>query len=281
VNMEKRIKKTLAILSSLIVALIMAIMIFAPVRAEAATKFTDLKPTINTKKSAYLYDSVYLKWNKINGAKKYIIERAKVNPSTGKIGKWTSWANTKNTYIKKKATGDFKYRVRAVNSKGKVTKWSKARRIFAATARITKVDKSDNPVNWGWGYKTDGTVIFTVVVNNKTKSTMGFLRSGYEVPNQCTVYALNKSTGKVRKKFEATLDASIWGSSAGYKKINASSKGTITFYCYVSYDDWKYIKNSNFMLSSSFYPNGDVEGIDTQLAISYTGNAKKASVSSK
>ena len=42
--------------------------------------------------SAYMNNAVYLKWKKVKGAKRYEIQRAKVNPKkANKVGKWKKW----------------------------------------------------------------------------------------------------------------------------------------------------------------------------------------------
>ncbi|MDO5456225.1 MAG: hypothetical protein Q4F25_04840, partial [Eubacteriales bacterium] len=64
--------------------MLMIICVSVPVPAQAAS-IKNKKPKI-TNKSAYLNGKVYLKWTKVAGAKKYEIQRAKINPKTGKTG---------------------------------------------------------------------------------------------------------------------------------------------------------------------------------------------------
>ena len=161
--MRKRSKKHLV--SVVLLLLILAVGVLKPAPVQAAS-FKNAKPKIDTKKSAYLNNKIYLKWSKVSGAKKYEIQRAKINPSTGKAGKWVKWKTVKKTQIKTKGSGDYKYRVRAVKGKTK-SKWSPAKRIFAASATITNVGATP-PVEYDISYFSDdpGMLEFRVLIIN-------------------------------------------------------------------------------------------------------------------
>ena len=252
--------------------MLMIICISVPVPAQAAS-IKNKKPKI-TKDSAYLNNKVYLKWTKVAGAKKYEIQRAKINPKTGKTGKWTKWKATKKTYIKKEASGDYKYRVRAV--KGKThSKWSAPKRVFAANAYITKMTYT--PPEYLFGVlMSRGYLTFRVLVNNKTKSPMGFLDS-YMIGEQNTVYALS-SSGKKLKTWHADVDTQ--GGIA--KQVNANSKQSLYFEIYdFTEAEWAKYKGCKFMITSSFYPNPEVEPTSTQMALGYTKKVSESSIAAK
>lgn len=272
--MKKYPKKIISVFSGLLIVLMAALVIFAPVSAEAAS-FKKSKPKI-TGKSAYLNDSVYLEWTAVKGAKKYEIQRAMVKPSNGKTGKWKKWKTVKGTTIKATATGDYKYRVRAVNKKKKKSKWSRAKRVFAASAVISKMTYTPPEYFFGvlW---TRGELRFRVAINNKTKSPMGFVPSGTRFGKQNTLYALNKTTGKVLKKWEADLEV---GSGIA-KQVNANSKQTIEYYLDFTEEEWAKYKGCKFMLTSSFYPNPEKEPLSAQMAISYKNDIKESSIAAK
>ena len=257
---------------SFFILLLIVTCFFASVSAQAAS-FKKSKPNIN-KTSAYLNDTVYLTWTKVSGAKKYEIQRAKINPKTGKTGKWKAWATTKKTAVKKKASGDYKYRVRAVKGKTK-SKWSSAKRIFGATARITNIGYTEPDIFLGV-VLSSGYLEWRVTVNNKTSSPMGFVKTGTRFKNQNTLYAINKTTGKVVHLWEGRLDT-----TGVAKMVEAGKTQSLSFYAYVTPEEWAKYKGCKFMVSSSFYPNPEVEPISTQMAIAYTANYADASIAAK
>lgn len=230
------------------------------------------KPKLNIL-SAYMNDSVYLKWNKVKGAKKYEIQRAKINPNkANKVGKWKKWKTTKKTSIKKKGSGDYKYRVRAIKG-SKKGGWSKAKRIFGATGSITNVIY-DEPTTL-WGMYIEGQLTFRLLINNKTQSQMGFVKSG----SQGTIYALDPSTGKTMKSWPAYL---YIAESYGYaKQINANQEASVYFYCRMSQEEREQYKNAKFLVTASFYPNPWVESISSQMAITCTNNIKESAIAGK
>ena len=254
----------------LILSLTMVMSCFAFLTGTAGAKsITKAKPKIS-KSSAYKYNKIALKWTKIKGAKKYQIERARINPKKGKIGKWKKWKTVKKNILKKKASGDFKYRVRAVKG-NKKSKWSKARRVFAAYAKITK--KKYEPLRW---YVFGETLEFKVSITNKTKSPMGFIKT-----EAYTFYVVNKKTGKVLKKSE--MDVNI--PYGGHKQINPGKskalKFTVKNISEDEYNKWESNKNIEYMLTFSFYPNPRKEPIKNQMAISCTKNLKDSTIACK
>lgn len=254
----------------MLLLMLMIICVSIPVPAQAAS-IKNKKPTIS-KNSAYLNNKVYLKWSKVKGAKKYEIQRAQINANTGKPGKWTKWKTTKKTSIKVTASGDYKYRVRAVSGKTK-SKWSASKRIFGARACITKITYTPPE---GWWYGRKGELYFRVLVDNKTKSPMGFLDS-YMIGEQNTVYALSGS-GKVLKSWYADVDVQ----SGIAKQVNAKSKQSLYFYIYdFTEEEWAKYKGCKFMITSSFYPNPEVEPTSTQMAIAYTNKAADSAIAAK
>ncbi|MBQ6385719.1 MAG: hypothetical protein IJJ38_06095 [Lachnospiraceae bacterium] len=269
--MKKSLRRRLT--SGLLILLILVMSALAPVTVQAAS-FKKSKPKI-TKTSAYLNKKVSLKWSKVKKAKKYEIQRAKINPSTGKTGKWKKWKTVKKNYIKTSATGDYKYRVRAVKGKTK-SKWSAAKRVFAARAKITHMGYTEPDVFFGVTLH-EGKLAFRVLVKNSTKSPMGFVESGSRFQDQNTVYAINKSTGKKVKSWEAYLDA---GTGIA-KMVNPGKSQSLYFYSFVTAEEWARYKNCKFMIASSFYPNPEVEDISTQMAISYTKNVSESSIAVK
>lgn len=265
-EMLKNSRKGFLRISFLMVMLAAAFVFLKPVSAQAAKLSPSAKPKFaNT--SAYMYDKVYLKWGKITGAKKYVIFRAKVNPNTGGIGAWKKWAETTNTSIKKKATGDFKYRVRAVSGSTK-SKYSKAIRIFAASAKITDIGFDGSHIN------------FRILINNKTKSEMGFvLNEAARNYVQYTIYALNKKTGDIVKKWGGNLApvGTGWAMEVNAGKIQSIyiTSDTVTAAQYNS------VKNCKFLVTASFYPNPYTEPISTALAVACTRTASESAIAGK
>lgn len=257
----------------MLLLMLMIICVSIPVPAQAAS-IKNKKPKID-KHSAYLNNKIYLKWSKVKGAKKYEIQRAQINANTGKAGKWTKWKTTKKTSIKVTASGDYKYRVRAVSGKTK-SKWSASKRIFGASACIAKM--TYEPPEYLFGVRQyAGELKFRVLYNNKTKSPMGFL-SSIGIGEQNKVYALN-SSGKVLKSWYADLELPIGGMA---KQVNAKSKQYIDYYIYdFKEEDWAKYKGCKFMITSSFYPNPEVEPTSTQMAIAYTNKAADSAIAAK
>lgn len=256
----------------MLLLMLMIICVSIPVPAQAAS-IKNKKPTIS-KDSAYLNTKIYLKWSKVKGAKKYEIQRAQINANTGKAGKWTKWKTTKKTSIKVTGSGDYKYRVRAVSGKTK-SKWSASKRIFGARAYITKILYT--PPEYLFGVRlSSGYLTFRVLVDNKTKSPMGFLDS-YMIGEQNTVYALS-SSGKKLKSWYADVD--LQGGMA--KQVNAKSKQSLYFEIYgFTEEEWAKYKGCKFMITSSFYPNPEVEPTSTQMAIAYTKKAADSAIAAK
>ena len=261
--------------SFLLILLILTVGIIAPVSAQAVP-FKKAKPRIASN-SAYLNNKVYIKWSAVKGAKKYEVQRAKINPSTGKIGKWVKWKTVKKPYVRMVAAGGFKYRIRALKGKKK-SKWSAAKRIFAANAKITHMGYTEPEVLFGVTL-SEGVLEFRVLVSNRTHSSMGFVRSGTRLGVQNTVIAIHKKTRKPVKTWDAYLDT---GSSGGIaKQVNARKNQSVYFYAYVSEEEWAKYKNCKFMITSSFYPNPTVEPISTQMAIAYTANVAESAIAGK
>lgn len=257
----------------MILLMLMIICVSIPVPAQAAS-IKNKKPTIS-KDSAYLNTKIYLKWSKVKGAKKYEIQRAQINANTGKAGKWTKWKTTKKTSIKVAGSGDYKYRVRAVSGKTK-SKWSASKRIFGARACITKILYT--PPEYLFGVRLSrGYLTFRVLVDNKTKSPMGFLDS-YRIGEQNTVYALSGS-GKVLKSWYADVD--LQGGIA--KQVNPKSKQSLYFEIYdFSEEDWAKYKGCKFMIASSFCP--PQPSSDTtlkQMVIAYTNKTADCSIAAR
>jgi hypothetical protein len=223
--------------------------------------------------SAYVNNAVYLKWKKVKGAKRYEIQRAKVNPKkANKVGKWKKWKVTKKTSIKKKTSGDYKYRVRAIKGSQK-GKWSKAKRIFAATGHITDIIYEEPTTIWG--IPIEGKLNFRILIKNKTQSQMGFVKPG----TQSTIYALDPQTGKTLKSWSGYL---YIAETYGYAKtIYPKQEASVYFYCRMSKEEREQYKNAKYMVTASFYPNPYVEPISTQTAITCTNNRKESAVVGK
>ena len=277
--MNKTAKRYPAFLVVLTAALILAGSVLFSGTVHAATLISS-RPKLTTA-SAYNNSYVYLKWTKVSGAKKYEIYRAKVIPADEpteklKLGAWKKWAATKNTYVKRKDSGDYKYRVRAVNGK-KTSKWSVAKRVFAANAKITHMGYTEPEYMFGVLLSSGG-LEFRVLVTNKTKSDMGFVTSGTRFDPQGTLYAVNKKTGKVLKKWEADLDLPL-GSIA--KVVQAGKSQSLYFDADISSEDWAKYKNSKFLFSCSFYPNPEVEPLTTQMAFTCSKSVKDSSLAAK
>lgn len=272
-NSNSIIKTNKSRLLSLVLSLALVASCFAILPGTADAKsFTNSKTKI-TKNSAYLYNKVSLKWKKVKGAKKYQIQRAKINPKKGKIGKWKKWKTTKKTFIKRKASGDYKYRVRAVKGK-KVSKWSKAKRIFAANAKITS--KHYEPPFF---FNMDGAYIdFKVKIKNKSKSPMGFL----DEDNLYTFYVVNTKTKKVLKKVSMDIRYMTY---YNHDQINPGKSKTMQFR--VSgiseelYNSWEANPDVDYLLTITFYPNPRKEPMNTHMAISCTKKAKESSIACK
>ena len=275
--MKKNLKRSISVLSGLLLVLTVTLAVLAPVSVSAAS-FKKSKPKI-AGSSAYLDNSVSLTWTAVKGAKKYEIQRAMVKPKNGKTGKWKKWKTVKGTTIKAAATGDYKYRVRAINKKKK-SKWSAPKRIFAASARITNI--GDEAPERFFTLRYSGTFEFRVEIKNKTKSPMGFLRSGSRVGSQHTVYAINKSNGKIMGKWEGYLDT-----NGIAKKVNSNSTQTIYIYASVPYSEaavanWENYKKCRFLITSIFYPNPETEPTSKQMTITYSNvDFKDSSIPAK
>jgi len=281
--MEKRRKKCFVqkrvSAGGMILFMLLLLMVTCPVTAKK--KKTLPRPALVKSSCTYTYNKARLKWKKVKGAKKYEIQRAKINAKTGKTGKWKKWVLTKKTSIAKKTTGDFKYRIRALNGKKK-GKWSKAVRLFAANGKIT--DMGYTPADIFFGVKLGGEILeMRVLVSNKTDSPMGFVKSGTRIPIQYSIYAINKSTGKKMKKWDAYLDTgkNDIGYASYAKQVNARKKASVYFYAFVTDSEWAKYKNCRFMITASFYPNPTVEPMNTQMAIACTNSVKKSAIAGK
>ena len=258
----------------MLILIVMVIGILAPVSVHAAS-ITSAKPKFD-KSCAYLNKTIYLKWSKIKGAKKYEIQRAKISPSKGKPGKYAKWKVVKKNYIKVSGSGDYRYRVRAISGTQK-SKWSVSKRIFGASAKITHFGYTKPDVMFGVTLH-EGIIEFRVLVNNKTSSPMGFVESGSRFGEQANLYAINKKTGKRVKKWEADVDID----TGIAKQVNANKSQSLYFTVYgVPLEEWNKYKNCKFMLTSAFYPNPEVEGIDTQMAIACSKSITDSSVAAK
>ena len=181
---------------SLFLVMFAMMLFFMPSVTANAASFKNSKPKM--KKAQYLYNSVSLQWTKVSGAKSYEIERRRMNPKTGKYGKYKLWTKTTKTSITKKTTGDYQYRVRAV--KGKTySKWSSPKRIFSACAQI--VDRT---------YEAGGFLTIEVKITNKTKSSMGLIK-GYIDDTRKSEIQFYDSNGKKIDVYHGDLySGSIW-----------------------------------------------------------------------
>lgn len=216
--------------------------------------------------SAYVNGSVRLKWSGVDGATGYVVYRAQVNPSTGKIGSWKKWAVTKNTFVNKKDIGDYVYCVRAFRG-SKFSKASPVKRIFAANAVVTHRGYDGSRLN------------FRILVANRTSSPMGFLiNSVLGVQNQ--IYALNRSTGKIVKSWPGNL---VPAGAGGYAVVVNPWKTQSIYIQSPSMTSSEYSKyrGCRFIVACSFYPNPNVEPLTTQLAFACSGLKSESSVASK
>ena len=272
--MKKAANKILMFAAALMAALL--ITAAAGPKEASAASFTSRKTAIS-KTSSYSNSYVCMKWSRISGAVKYEVYRAKVNPKTGKTGAWKKWKTTKKLSLKVKASGDYKYRVRGIK-KNKKSKWSSAKRVFAANARITKMGYTAPDIFFGVRLHS-AKLELRVLVTNKTSSPMGFVPSGTRFGNQATLYALNKTTGKKMKSWEADLDTGTFSGIA--KLVEAKKSQSVYYYCFLDDDDWDKYKNCKFMMSISFYPNPEVEDISTQMALACTKSAADSSLAVK
>ena len=255
----------------------LAVLCFAcliPAPAYAAKLNTAAKPAFSDR-SGYMDGKVYLKWGKIAEAKEYVIFRAKVNPKTGKIGSWSKWAETTKAYIRKKASGDYKYRVRAVNGKVR-SKYSKAIRIFAADSVIGSVRYS----------QADSKMLINLKVTNMTKSEMRFMKnkaaSNY---NQYRVQALNPNTGSIVKTLKGNLYVNTIapvGTANNSSVVNAGMTRTVFVQsAVISKSVYDSIKNCKFLVTAVFYPNPAAESNTDFLTISCTKNAAESFTAGK
>ena len=272
-NSNSIIKTNKSRLLSLVLSLSLVASCFAILPGTADAKsFTKSKTKI-TKNSAYLFNKASLKWKKVKGAKKYQIQRARINPKKGKIGKWKKWKTTRKTSLVRKTSGDYKYRVRAVKGK-KVSKWSGARRIFAANAKITSKHYEPPYLFNMYGAYMD----FKVSIKNKSKSPMGFL----DEEANYTFYAINTKTKKVLKKIRMDISDMAYGN---HDQINPGKKKTLKLRAggisEELYDKWKSNPNVDYMISVAFYPNPKVEPMKNHMAITCTKKAKESSVACK
>lgn len=234
-----------------------------------AASFTRTRPRLNIR-SAYMNNAVYLKWNKVGGAKKYEIQRAWVNPKRrNTVGKWKRWAVTRNTSIRKRAVGDYRYRVRAISG-NKTSLWSASKRIFGANGVITNV-VYEKPMFYIFG----GTLNFRVLITNRTQSQMGFVKTG----SQSTIYAIDTGTNQVVKTWPGHL---YIAESYGYaKQVNPRKQQSVYFYCSMDEDEYEQYKNYKFMVTASFYPNPWVEPISTVMAVACTTNVAESAIAGK
>ena len=257
-------------------ALLTLLMAARPLQTRAAAKLA--KPKLTKTSCSYTNNKVCLAWKKVKGAKKYEIYRAMINSKTGKAGKWKKWASTKKVSIKKKASGDYKYRIRAVNKK-KTGKWSTSIRIFAASGQITNMGYTP-PDKFLGVILSEGQIEMRVLVKNNTKSPMGFLVEGTRIPVQSAIYAVD-SSGRRIKKWNAYIDT---GSSYGTvlaKQVNPGKEQSLYFYSFVTEEEWAQYKGYTFMITNSFYPNPTVEPMSTQMALASTRIASQSSIAGK
>ena len=108
---------------------------------------------------------------------------------------------------------------------------------------------------------------------------MGFVESGTRFDKQSTIYAFNKTTGKVMKKWAADLDTGSLSAIA--KVVEAKKKQTIYIEATVTAEEWAKYKNCKFMVTTSFYPNPEVEPLTTQMAIAYGRAVADSAVAAK
>lgn len=267
-------KKTLSLLllSFMILSGVLISSAIEPVQSKAASLG---KPKYVKASCSYTNNKVCLTWTKVKGAKKYQIYRAKLNPKTGKNGKWTKWAASKKTYIKKKTSGDFRYRVRAIRGK-KTGAWSKSIRIFAATGKIIQMSYTDNSI---FGVDLGSKLNYRILISDKTKSPMGFVESGTRFGGQCSIYAKNPGNGAILKKWDGYLRAT--GSNIGAMQVNALKTQYLDFYAFISPSEWETYKNCIFMATNSFYPNPKVEPIKNVMAITTYNNGTASAIAGK
>ena len=108
---------------------------------------------------------------------------------------------------------------------------------------------------------------------------MGFVESGTRFDMQSTIYAVNKTTGKIMKKWAADLDTGSLSAIA--KVVEAKKKQTIYIEATVTAEEWAKYKNCKFMVTTSFYPNPEVEPLTTQMAIAYGRAVADSAVAAK
>ena len=264
--MAKNAGKGFLRISFLVLMLFVSFMFLKPASVQAAKLKTSAKPKF-TNASAYMYNKVCLKWGKVTGAKKYVIYRAKINPGSGKNGSWKKWAETTKTSIKKKATGDYKYRVRAISGSIK-SKYSNPIRIFAANAKITDIGFDGAHIN------------FRLLIGNKTKSDMGFVKneaaSNY---SQYTIYAVDTQTGRIVNQWGGNLVPVGAGIAM---LVNAGKTQSIYISSdYVSASQYNSVRNCTFLVTAIFYPNPYTEPMNTALALACTTTATDCAIAGK
>lgn len=252
---RKMVVGAIALLSLL---MILAIYVAASETVNAAS-ITKQKPKYNTLRCGYFYDTVKLQWKKVKGAKKYIVYRSK-----SANGKYKKFKATKSLKIAKKASGDYYYKVRAIRGKKK-SKFSDAKRIFAANATILGIDEEKS------GFLE---TYYKVLINNKTNTPMIFRYGSSEAAgHKVRIADLKDPNGKPVSTIGARVDVA----AGNARLVPAKSKRTLDIFVwtYAAFDlgetglrDDTYV----LMLTTSFKANGQT------LALAYTNKAKESGI---
>ena len=186
-------------------------------KASSAIRFLSV-PTVKIQNAS---TGVKVTWNKISGAKNYIIYRSEYNASTKK---WSSWKNlgtvgAVTSHIDTTASSGvyYKYTVRAVNGGSKGVYKESAQLLYLAQP-TTKIANASNgiKVSWTKSAGTKGYTIYRSEYNATTKKWSGWKNMGNTnakisawtdksvkdgVQYRYTVRAVN---GKVKSTYKAT-----------------------------------------------------------------------------
>lgn len=175
--------------TAILTVLIAFVMMFAAFTTDvnAASNIKKAKPKFVVSQCYYANGQTCkaaLKWNKVKGAKKYIVYRA-----TSKTGKYKKFTTTKKLTVSKKSKGEYYYKVQAVDGKKK-SKMSDPVHLFPASGQIVR--RMVTSMNFG-GTKTT----LWVISKNDSKKTMIFpaKNSAY------TICVVNKNTGEVVSEY--------------------------------------------------------------------------------
>ena len=190
--MNSTLKKSLIFATAILLTISLLLAVFSAAPANAAS--ARLKaPKFVTSKCSYSYESTVLKWKKVKGAKKYQVLR-----SEKKGGKYKAFATTKKVSLSKKTTGNYYYKIRAVNGKKK-SKLSSPVHLTSVNGSITNTMTFRTSFNFGG---SSATTLFIVRVNNNSKTALVFDNKDSDY----TVEIKNTKTGKIEKSYAGTFD---------------------------------------------------------------------------